>query len=105
MGNGKNGMNKRIKELAKQASGTKKYVPPVWQFYDDELEYFAELIVRKCAQIAYNSPQGTADGAILAHFDICDHEWVSAKNAVVQNGSICAKCHRISSHEPEELNR
>ncbi len=42
-------MNERIKELAEQALGTRKYVPPVWQFYDDELEKFAELIVRECA--------------------------------------------------------
>ena len=44
-------MNERIKELAEQAEGTKKHVPAVWQFYDHELEKFAELIVRECASI------------------------------------------------------
>ena len=44
-------MNERIKELAEQAEGTKKHVPAVWQFYDYELEKFAELIVRECAKI------------------------------------------------------
>ena len=41
-------MNERIQELALQAEGTKKHVPAVWQFYDHELEKFAELIVREC---------------------------------------------------------
>jgi len=44
-------MNEQIRELAEQAAGTKKYVPPVWQFYDDELEKFAELIVQECASL------------------------------------------------------
>lgn len=44
-------MNERIKELAKQAEGTKKHVPAVWQFYDHELEKFAEMIVRECADL------------------------------------------------------
>jgi len=41
-------MNERIRQLANQAAGTKKYVPPVWQFYDNELEKFAELIIAEC---------------------------------------------------------
>ena len=45
-------MNPRIKELAEQAEGTKKHVPAVWQFYDHELEKFAELIVQECANLA-----------------------------------------------------
>ena len=40
-------MNERIQELAEQAEGTKKHVPAVWQFYDHELEKFAELIVKE----------------------------------------------------------
>ena len=44
------GVNERILELAEQAMGTRKHVPPVWQFYDTELEKFAELIVRECAK-------------------------------------------------------
>lgn len=46
-------MNERIQKLAEQAMGTRKHVPPVWQFYDIELEKFAELIVQGCiSQIA-----------------------------------------------------
>lgn len=44
-------MNERIRLLAEQAEGTKKHVPAVWQFYDHELEKFAELIVRECAEV------------------------------------------------------
>jgi len=38
-------MNERIKELAEQAMGTRKHVPPVWQFYDIELAKFAKSLV------------------------------------------------------------
>jgi hypothetical protein len=41
-------MNKLIEQLAKQASATRKHVPAVWQFYDNELVKFAELIVQEC---------------------------------------------------------
>jgi hypothetical protein len=44
-------MNERIKELAEQALGVKRDGPTVWQFYDDELKKFAELIVKECATI------------------------------------------------------
>ena len=37
-------MNEQIRLLAEEAVGTRKYVPPVWQFYDYELEKFVELI-------------------------------------------------------------
>ena len=39
-------MNKRIQSLAEQAQGTKKHVPPVWQFYDSELESYTESILQ-----------------------------------------------------------
>lgn len=45
-------MNERIKELAERAYGTRKHVPPVWQFYDSELEKLVESIVRECALLA-----------------------------------------------------
>lgn len=47
-------MNELIKELAEQAMGTKKHVPPVWQFYDIELEKFAELIIAECVSVCNN---------------------------------------------------
>jgi len=33
----------------------------------------------------------------------CQHEWVSAKNQYVKNGSVCPKCGAIDAREPEEL--
>ena len=48
-------MNERIKELAKQANVRPLYSPvydaPRYIFEEDELEKFAELIVRECADI------------------------------------------------------
>jgi hypothetical protein len=41
-------MNDRIKELAEQVGSTHKQNLGVYQFYTDELEKFAELIVREC---------------------------------------------------------
>ena len=43
-------MNERIKLLAKQAGSTHKQNLGVYQFYTDELEKFAELIVGECCQ-------------------------------------------------------
>ena len=45
-------MNERIKELAEQAGSTHKQSLGVYQFYSDELEKFAELIVRECMKAA-----------------------------------------------------
>lgn len=49
-------MKDKIKQLAEQAGGTQKYVPTpgVWQFFDDELEKFVELIVTECAHASMN---------------------------------------------------
>lgn len=46
-------MNEKIKQLAEQAGGTQKYVPSpgVWQFFDDELEKFVELVVKECVSV------------------------------------------------------
>ena len=41
-------MNPRIRELAEQAGSTHKQNLGVYQFYADELEKFAQLIVREC---------------------------------------------------------
>ena len=45
-------MNERIKLLAEQAGSTHKQSLGVYQFYTDELEKFAELIVRECISMA-----------------------------------------------------
>ena len=47
-------MNERIKQLAEQAGSTHKQNLGVYQFYADELEKFAELIVAECIHVAYN---------------------------------------------------
>ena len=44
-------MNERIRQLAEQAGSTHKQNLGVYQFYTEELEKFAELIVRECAKI------------------------------------------------------
>jgi hypothetical protein len=41
-------MNKRIIELAEQAGSTHKQSLGVYQFYTDELEKFAQLIIDEC---------------------------------------------------------
>jgi len=41
-------MNERIRELAEQAGSTHKQNLGVYQFYTDELEKFAQLIVQEC---------------------------------------------------------
>lgn len=45
-------MNERIKLLALQAGSTHKQNLGVYQFYEDELAKFAQLIVKECADIA-----------------------------------------------------
>ena len=35
---------------------------------------------------------------------VCHHDWYSAKNPVVLNGSVCVICGAIDPREPEELN-
>jgi len=45
-------MNERIKLLALQAGSTHKQNLGVYQFYEDELATFAQLIVKECADIA-----------------------------------------------------
>ena len=41
-------MNERIRQLAEQAGSTHKQNLGVYQFYTEELEKFAELIVKEC---------------------------------------------------------
>ena len=41
-------MNKRILQFAEQAGSTHKQNLGVYQFYTNELEKFAELIVKEC---------------------------------------------------------
>ena len=45
-------MNDKIKQLAEQVGSTHKQNLGVYQFYADELEKFAELIIRECSHLA-----------------------------------------------------
>jgi hypothetical protein len=49
-------MNERIRQLAEQAGSTHKQNLGVYQFYSDELEKFAELIVQECAGVCESMP-------------------------------------------------
>lgn len=66
-------MNEHIKELAIQAAATKKYHPPVWQFYDHELETFVHSIVQACINHieTYQIPVGNSSAGELA----CQWTW------------------------------
>jgi hypothetical protein len=64
-------MNERIRELADEAGSTHKQNLGVYQFYTDELEKFAELIVRECAEQSmsigrYNTPSGITPDLAMA---------------------------------------
>lgn len=60
-------MNKQIKKLAEHSGGTYKQSLGVWQFYEYELQEFANLIVQECAAVcdAYGMPDGTSPVAML----------------------------------------
>jgi hypothetical protein len=45
-------MNERILELALKSGSTHKQNLGVYQFYEDELAKFVQLIVKECADIA-----------------------------------------------------
>ena len=68
-------MNDRIKELAEQVGSTHKQNLGVYQFYTDELEKFAELIVKECMEWcdAHSTIDGTAQqvrNSIKNHFGV-----------------------------------
>jgi hypothetical protein len=68
-------MNERIRLLAEQAGSTHKQSLGVYQFYTDELEKFAELIVRECVVIVadavdHREPASTYVGKIKEHFGV-----------------------------------
>jgi hypothetical protein len=72
-------MNERIRELAEQAKIDYELLPeiarePVWIALDDELEKFAELIVRECMRMC-----DCADSSYLEHG--CDLEASGAAGA------------------------
>jgi hypothetical protein len=68
-------MNERIKLLAKQAEIDYDLRPeiaraPVWIGTDEELEKFAELIVRECIDYCGENLSKTVGGALKIHFGV-----------------------------------
>ena len=61
-------MNERIKQLAEQAGSTHKQSLGVYQFFPDELQEFAELIVRECATLLFNESE-----RLYAYSSECDN--------------------------------
>ena len=72
-------MNERIKELIKQMDQAETPTGGgAFTLYDTDLEYFAELIVQECADIATIHQQNHAHDSIgryvLEHFGIAERE-------------------------------
>jgi len=111
-------MNERILKLAKKSGatvnegfdGTKNFVYGI-TMSPEELDKFAELIVQEMLVTCEEHPAWTGrmiGEQIKQHFGVeelpvCKHDWYSAKNPVVQNGSVCVICGAIDAREPEEL--
>ena len=63
-------MNERIRQLAEQAGSTHKQNLGVYQFYTDELEKFAELIVAECTKILADNSEFRGCVIISKHFGV-----------------------------------
>lgn len=106
-------MNERIKELVFQAGFIGESMNPIiGTSQATALENFAELIIKKCVTIGnYAYDGGEYPGTMIKEYfgveklPACKHDWYSARNPVIQNGSICVICGVIDPREPEELNR
>ena len=117
-------MNERIRELWSQAGGHyNSGNQHTWPEYTiDDPKKFTELIVKECISTVENLSPGYDDyrnqiedafrrdcvEQMKQHFGVeelyvCEHDWYSAKNPVVLNGSVCVKCGAIDPREPEEL--
>ena len=116
-------MNERINELMEQA-GLYNFVIESMGI-DEEMKKFAELIVGECIHQCkkdmvpdedvvegydedWNMALKHSVEQIKQHFGVeektvCHHDWYSAKNPVVLNGSVCVICGAIDPREPEEL--
>lgn len=62
-------MNEQIRELAERA-GAVTFGGKICLFGDQDIEKFAELIVRKCATIADQAEPYRANDLILKHFGV-----------------------------------
>ena len=63
-------MNERIRLLAEQAGSTHKQNLGVYQFYTDELEKFAQLIVKECMSNLYLNGYDDAMIQVQQHFGV-----------------------------------
>ncbi len=67
-------MNERIQELAKQADGVfiHKLITGAKQytFLEKDLEKFAELIVRECAEVVYSRSGHATPQDLYEHFGV-----------------------------------
>ena len=64
-------MNERIKQFAKQTLSKDQF--GLWLAGDEDIEKFAELIVRECMRVVedyYMDPCSYADEAIKEHFGV-----------------------------------
>lgn len=63
-------INTLIKELAEQAGTTHKQNLGVYQFYNHELEKFAQLIVKECVDVTFDYGMEEAGEVIKDHFGV-----------------------------------
>jgi hypothetical protein len=60
-------MNDRIRQFAEHAELPNPHVPGQWRFNNQQLEFFAELIIRECVE------SFKKDECVLNHFGILHH--------------------------------
>jgi len=73
-------MNERIRELAEKAGSTHKQNLGVYQFYSDELEKFAELLLEECCQICIDKwVEKTSEDARDCYVAIQEHFKIGPK--------------------------
>jgi hypothetical protein len=113
-------MTDRINELAALATVGIEDEFGHWVGSELSKEKFAELIIRECIAQAHSVADirganddmifgaDTAAMLISRHFGIeelpdCKHDWYSARNPVVQNGSVCVICGAVDARSPKEL--
>ena len=70
-------MNERIKLLAEQAGSTHKQNLGVYQFYTDELEKFALLIVRDVMNEVFVVYPGGKKGSDVEFQNITPRQWIN----------------------------
>lgn len=64
-------MNERIRELMWDAGLNSNYVEGFDSIYSEQLEKFAELVVRECADVAFlEANSRKTQRAVLQHFGV-----------------------------------